>query len=182
MDAVTRQGHGQSCGDTGTAGVTRWPGMQGTVSTRLSPEWWEWVSPRQSQGHRGLWWRYSGVDTALGEAGPELSLAPPPLPSSGPSALPTHPTPALPGPGAAHILPLPLSDASLKSYLSSCSPFPPCPGLICLLPPIHPPPASHLWPLPLPARGPQPLSCPVLSARQISALWVRTLPTASCVP
>lgn len=38
------------------------------------------------------------------------------------------------------------------------------PGLICLLPPPHTPtpPASHLWPLPLPARGPP--SCPVLSA------------------
>lgn len=62
---------------------------------------------------------------------------------------------------------LPPADAPLKSYLSSCSPFPPCPGLICLLPPTHPPPASHLWPL-LPfqhACWPLPPSCRVLSAR-----------------
>lgn len=52
--------------------------------------------------------------------------------------------------------PLPPSDAPLKSYLSSCSLFPPCPGLICLLPPTHPPPASHLCPPP--RRSPRPLA------------------------
>ena len=90
------------------------------------------------------------MDRAPGEPGP-------PLPSSGPSALPARPNPALPGP--AYIPPLPLSDAPLKSYLSSCSPLPPHPGLICLLPPTRcPPPASHLWSLLLPSPGPP--SCP----------------------
>lgn len=67
---------------------------------------------------------------------------------------PPHPSP--PGPGtAAYIPPLPLSAAPLKSYLSSCSPLPPCPGLICLLPPTRrPPPPSHLWSLPTPSPPP----------------------------
>lgn len=116
--------------------------------------------------------RHSGVDRAPGEPGPLL-------PSSGPSALPAHPTLALLGPGtAAYIPPLPLSDAPLKSYLSSCSPLPPHPGLICLLPPTRcPPPASHLWSLPLPSLGPpsRPDSPSLPLQGGISALWVRPL-------
>lgn len=129
------------------------------------------------------------LSLALGPAPLLRALSPTPPRSAPlrPACLAPRPR-ARAAPGAPQ--PLPPADAPLKSYLASCSPFPPCPGLICLLPPTHPPPASHLYPPPHSRRPMATVcSCPVLSAwlqlqpfpappGDTPELWVRTPPPA----
>lgn len=152
----------------------------------------EWGTVGRPRGHSGVVRAQGGPRLEL-----PLGLLSPPLLRTLRITHPHHPclTPSRRC-SCAQPLPLPPSDAPLKSYLSSCSLFPPGPGIICLLPPTHPPPASHLGPLPppypLPPTPTPPRLLPVPSCRPapallaspggISELWVGTLPAASCKP